>query len=154
RLSARLLAKAQAAGAKVIAIGDPLQLPSVQAGGWLGALSRECGAGRLTEVMRQRDAGERTALAALRDGQPERYLEWASAAGRMELVGEGADAPRRAIGLWHQAVAENGVGEVVIVARDNGTRDELNAAARELWDALGLLGEERTYGGLTVAVGD
>jgi ATP-dependent exoDNAse (exonuclease V) alpha subunit len=39
-LSARLLAQAQEAGAKVIAIGDPLQLPSVQAGGWLGALAR------------------------------------------------------------------------------------------------------------------
>jgi conjugative relaxase-like TrwC/TraI family protein len=154
RLSARLLAQAQEAGAKVIAIGDPLQLPSVQAGGWLGALGRVCGAERLTQVMRQRDAGERTVLAALRDGQPERYLEWATASGRINVLGDPTDATRHAIGLWRQAVAENGVGEVVIIARNNDTREELNAAARELWGALGLLGEGRAYGGLAVSVGD
>ena len=154
RLSARLLAQAKEAGAKVIAIGDPLQLPSVQAGGWLGAISRACGAARLTQVMRQRDAGERTALAALREGQPERYLEWATAAGRIEMLSDATHAARRAIGLWHQAVVENGAGEVVTIARENDTRDELNAAARELWGALGLLGGGYTYRGLTVAVGD
>jgi hypothetical protein len=31
----RLLAAVQAEGAKVVAIGDPGQLPSVQAGGWM-----------------------------------------------------------------------------------------------------------------------
>jgi hypothetical protein len=154
RLSARLLAQAQEAEAKLIAIGDPLQLPSVQAGGWLRAVGTACGAVQLTEVTRQRDAHERGALAALRDGQPERYLEWATAAGRIEMLSDATDATRRAIGLWHQAVAENGPRDVVIVARDNDTRDELNAAARELWGALGLLGEGRTYGALAVAVGD
>jgi conjugative relaxase-like TrwC/TraI family protein len=154
RLSARLLAQAQEAGAKVIAIGDPLQLASVQAGGWLGALARAGGAARLAQVMRQRDASERMALAALRHGQSERYLEWASAAGRIEMLSDATDATRRAIGLWHWAVAENGAGDVVMMARDNDTRDELNAAARELWGALGLLGEGRTYGGLALAAGD
>jgi conjugative relaxase-like TrwC/TraI family protein len=154
RMSARLLEQAQEAGAKVIAIGDPLQLPSVQAGGWLGALGRACGAACLTQVMRQRDAAERTALAFLRDGQAKRYLEWATGAGRLEMLSDATDATRRAVGLWHQAVTENGAGGVVLIARDNDTREELNAAARELRGALGLLGEGRTYGGLTVAVGD
>jgi conjugative relaxase-like TrwC/TraI family protein len=154
RLGARLFAHAQEAGAKVIAIGDPLQLPSVQAGGWLGALGRECGAACLTEVMRQRDVGERTALAALRDGRPERYLDWATAVGRIEMLGDASDATRRAIELWDGAVADSGVGGVVMIARDNDTREELNTAARELWGALGLLGEGHTYSGLTVAVGD
>jgi hypothetical protein len=154
RLSARLLAQAEGAGAKVIAIGDPLQLPSVQAGGWLGALARAGGAARLTQVMRQRDAGERIALAALRDGQPERYLDWATMVGRIEMLGDASDATRRAIGLWDGAVGDSGAGDVVMIARDNDTREELNAAARELWGALGLLGEGRTYSRLTVAVGD
>jgi conjugative relaxase-like TrwC/TraI family protein len=154
RLSARLLAQAHEAEAKVIAIGDPLQLPSVQAGGWLGAVGRECGGARLTEVMRQRDAGERTALAALRDGQPERYLGWATAAGRLEVLSDAGDATRRAIGLWQRAISETGPAEVVMVTRDNETRDALNTAARELWGALGLLGDEWTYGGLSLSVGD
>jgi hypothetical protein len=70
------------------------------------------------------------------------------------VLGDATDATRRAVGLWHQAVTENGASGVVIIARENDTRDELNAAARELWGALGLLGEGRTYRGVTVAVGD
>ena len=67
RPSARVLEAAERAGAKVIAIGDPGQLASVQAGGWLGAVGRELGALHLTEVMRQRDPAERRALAALHE---------------------------------------------------------------------------------------
>ncbi|HWX73726.1 MAG TPA: AAA family ATPase [Solirubrobacteraceae bacterium] len=154
RLSARLLARAQDAGAKIIAIGDPLQLPSVQAGGWLRAVGTACGAVRLTKVMRHRDAQERTALAALRDREPQRYLEWANAAGRIEVFTSTTDAARHAIELWHQAVRAMRPGDVVMIARDNETRDDLNNAARELWGALGLLGEGRTYGALALAVGD
>ena len=79
RRSARLLEAAERAGAKVIAIGDPGQLASVQAGGWLRAVGRELGALRLTEVMRQRDPAERRALAALHDRLPQHYLDWAAA---------------------------------------------------------------------------
>jgi ATP-dependent exoDNAse (exonuclease V) alpha subunit len=39
RETARVMAHAQAAGVKVIAIGDSGQLSSVQAGGWLGSLT-------------------------------------------------------------------------------------------------------------------
>ena len=81
RTTARLLEAAERAGAKVVAIGDPGQLASVQAGGWLRAVGRELGALRLTEVMRQRDPGERRALAALHDRVPGRYLDWAERAG-------------------------------------------------------------------------
>ncbi len=41
-----------------------------------------------------------------------------------------------------------------MIARDNDTRAALNDAARELWRALGLLGEEHTYGSVELAVGD
>ena len=41
-----------------------------------------------------------------------------------------------------------------MIARDNDTRAALNGSARELLRALGLLGEESTYGSVEVAVGD
>jgi ATP-dependent exoDNAse (exonuclease V) alpha subunit len=69
RGTARLLAAAQLAGAKVIAIGDSGQLPSVQAGGWMREVGRRVGVRRLTQVMRQRDVAERRALAHLHDGR-------------------------------------------------------------------------------------
>ena len=58
RQSAQLLAYAELAGAKVIAIGDPGQLGSVEAGGWLAALTRRELGPALTQVMRQRNRQE------------------------------------------------------------------------------------------------
>jgi ATP-dependent exoDNAse (exonuclease V) alpha subunit len=74
RSTAALLELAARARAKVIAVGDPGQLASVQAGGWLRAVGRGLGAHRLTEVMRQRDPDERRALEALHEREPHRYL--------------------------------------------------------------------------------
>jgi conjugative relaxase-like TrwC/TraI family protein len=154
RLTARLLQAAEQAGAKVIAIGDPGQLASVQAGGWLGAVGRALGAVRLTQVMRQRDPAERRALAALHDFQPDRYLAWAMKSGRIKVFAERPGACERAIEEWSDAAARVGLDHAVMIARDNETRGALNDAARELRGALGLLGEERLYGPVEVAVGD
>jgi len=154
RASARLLKAAARAGAKVVAIGDPGQLASVQAGGWLGFLGRELGSLRLREVMRQRDPGERRVLAALHEGLPSRYLEWAQREGRIEIFSEREDALQRAVGEWAAATESAGVKQAVMIARDNDTRTQLNDAARELWRALGLLGAERAYGCVSLAVGD
>jgi AAA domain len=154
RPSARLLEAAEDASAKVIAIGDPGQLASVQAGGWLGAIARELGSARLTEVMRQRDPSERRALAALHERLPRRYLDWAERAGRIGTFGERADACKRAVVEWGSAAADLGAAQAVMIARDNETRACLNDAARELRRALGLLGEERSFGSIELAVGD
>jgi len=154
RLTARLLQAAQRSQAKVIAIGDPRQLPAVQAGGWLGALARACGAVRLSHVVRQRDGAERAALAALRAGRSHRYLEWASRARRIETFSERSSATQRALALWQEAQSESAPAQAVMIVRDNDTRAALNAAARENRRALGLLGECRDYARISIAVGD
>ena len=77
RATEQVLAHAQAAGAKVIAIGDSGQLASVQAGGWMRAVGDRVGVHALSEVMRQRDRTERRALGQLHAGQPGNYLRWA-----------------------------------------------------------------------------
>ncbi len=154
RPSARLLEAAETAGAKVIAIGDPGQLASVQAGGWLGAVGRELGALRLAEVMRQRDPSERRALAALHERLPQHYLDWTEWAGRIDTLGDPEGACEEALDEWARASAEVGPAQAVMIARDNGTRAALNDAARELWRALGLVGEEHSFGPVEIAVGD
>lgn len=153
RLTARLLEHAASAGAKVIAIGDSGQLPSVLAGGWLRAVGERVGALRLTEVMRQRDPSERRALGALHDGVPGRFLEWADSKGRMDVV-SGDALVERAVEQWIPAAAEQGPGQAVMIARDNETRVRVNDAARQHRVDVGELGEERSYGGTPVAVGD
>jgi len=154
RTSARVLHAAERAGAKVIAIGDPGQLASVQAGGWLAAVGRQLGVVALTEVMRQRDPAERRALGALHDRVPGRYLDWAQQARRIETFSDPAGACRQAVAEWQRASETVGPAQAVMIARDNDTRAALNSAARELWRALGLLGEEHTYGPVELAVGD
>ena len=154
RSSARVLEAAEQAGAKVIAIGDPRQLGSVQAGGWLGAVGRELGALRLTEVMRQRDPAERRALGALHDRLPRHYLDWAERAERIDTFSDPAGAYEQALGEWQRAIAAVGSARAVMIARDNDTRAALNGAARELLGALGLLGETCSYGTVELALGD
>ena len=154
RTTARLLEAAERAGAKVIAIGDPGQLASVHAGGWLRAVGRELGPLRLTEVMRQRDPGERRALAALHDRIPDRYVEWATKAGRIDTFDDTAAARDAAVVEWAAAVDEVGVEQAVMIARDNDTRQALNTAARDLRCDHGELGEQRIYGRRELAIGD
>lgn len=153
RATQKLLAAAQDTGAKVIAIGDPGQLPSVRAGGWMREVGELVGAHRLTEVMRQRDVGERRALAQLHDGRPEGYLQWAQDHDRV-AVHTGAGAIAVALDDWKRALDEHGPVQSVLIARDNATRATLNAAAREHLRAHGRLGEDVDYGPVTVAVGD
>jgi hypothetical protein len=154
RPGARLLEAAERAGAKVVAIGDPGQLASVQAGGWLGAVGRALGAQRLTEVMRQRDPQERRALGALHDGQPERWLEWAGQAGRIETYSDLAGACGQALAEWARKAGESGLARTVMIARDSDTRERLNRGARELRREGGALRETCSYGTVEVAVGD
>jgi conjugative relaxase-like TrwC/TraI family protein len=154
RPTARLLEAAERARVKTVAIGDPGQLASVQAGGWLGAVGRAVGAQRLTEVMRQRDPAERRALGALHDGHPKHYLDWAERNKRIETFSDPADACKQALAEWSRAGAGVGPAQTVMVARDNETRERLNRGARELRRRDGALGEERSYGRVKVAVGD
>jgi conjugative relaxase-like TrwC/TraI family protein len=154
RPTARLLEAAEHARAKVIAIGDPGQLSSVQAGGWLGAVGRALGVLRLTQVMRQRDPAERRALGALHGHLPGVYLRWADRTGRIETFEDPARACAGALDEWARTAASVGPARAVMIARDNDTRAALNDGARDLLLSHDALGEERLYSGLPVAVGE
>ena len=95
RVSAKVLEAAVAADVKVVAFGDSGQLASVQAGGWLGAVTRKVGSFELREVMRQRDPQERRGLASVHRGEPEVYLERKLARGELDAVRRRARAVRR-----------------------------------------------------------
>jgi hypothetical protein len=103
--------------------------------------------------MRQRNPDERRVLAALHDGVPARYIEWAESTERIDVV-DGGRLVERAVGEWIPAAVEFGAGRAVMIARDNKTRSELNDAARMYRQEAGDLGEELWYGQMQVAVGD
>src|SRR6202007_2937294 len=106
------------AGVKVIAIGDPGQLASVQAGGWLAAVGRAVGSIHLTGVTPQRAPAERRPRAELHERRPHGYLEWAQHAGRIETFGGPADARAQAIEEWARSSATGGLSQGVSIARE------------------------------------
>jgi len=153
RISARVFAHAERAGVKVIAVGDAGQLSSVEAGGWFAALTRTRPGPSLREVIRQRDPAERAALAALHDGEPERYLDHKADA--ITLHATERDALEAVPDQWAEPRAEHGPTAVVMIARDNTTREQLNTTVRARLLADGLLADDGVrIGGRDWAVGD
>jgi ATP-dependent exoDNAse (exonuclease V) alpha subunit len=155
RPSAGLFVHADRAGAKIIATGDSGQLPSVAAGGWFAAVAGMLNGAELRQVMRQRDPAERDALDALRDGDPEPYLELKVDQGALTVHEHEREALARAVADWDAARQAHGVGEEVMIARDNATRELLNRCARDLLSRDGTLGDEGvTIGSRQFRLGD
>jgi conjugative relaxase-like TrwC/TraI family protein len=139
RPSAQLLAAAERAGAKVIGAGDSGQLPSVAAGGWFAAIANRLGGPELLQVMRQRDPSERDALEALHDGDPQPYIALKHEQRALAVYEREVEAFAALLRDWDQARREHGVGEAVMIARDNATRELLNDCARQLLARDGTL---------------
>jgi conjugative relaxase-like TrwC/TraI family protein len=156
RETARVMAHAQTAGVKVIAIGDSGQLSSVQAGGWLGSLTERLGSHELREVMRQRDPRERQLLAQVRRGDPTDYTAEKTARGQLHVYA--GDAPGAgeyaAVAMWRERQAACPWGQAVLIVRENDRRERLNALVRAELKRHGRLGESVHIGGCEFAVGD
>jgi AAA domain/TrwC relaxase len=106
RPAAAILAHAERSRTKIIAVGDPGQLASVQAGGWLGALDDRHPGPRLRAVIRQQDPAERAALEALHDGHPEVYLDHKQ--GAITVHAEEQQAVEALVDEWDAARQEHG----------------------------------------------
>ena len=158
RETARVMAHARAARVKVIAIGDSGQLSSVQAGGWLGSLTRRLGSYELRDVMRQRDPRERQLLAHVRRGDPTDYITEKHRSRRLHII---ADDPQSAsageqaaVAAWREHQAACPWGQAVLIARDNNRRERLNALVRAELRREGQLGDSVHVAGHEFAVGD
>jgi ATP-dependent exoDNAse (exonuclease V) alpha subunit len=140
-----------------VAIGDPGQLGSVQAGGWLGAIANDQTGAALREAVRQLDSSERDALAALRDGDPSTYL--GRKHGEVTVHQHEAAAVAELVDEWTGARLHYGPCGAVMIARDNYTRALANRAARAQLKRDGTLptagvligGREYTCGDRVVA---
>jgi conjugative relaxase-like TrwC/TraI family protein len=153
RLSAQLFDYAELAGAKLLAVGDPGQLGSVEAGGWLARLTHDQGTSSLRQVMRQRSVCEQGALEALHDGDPEPYLAFqrdAITVHETEIA-----AVREVVDAWNFARQRHGPEQAVMIARDNATRERLNRGARTRLKREGIFAEPDTFiGGRGYTPGD
>lgn len=153
RILATLLDHAQAAQAKVVLVGDPKQLPEIDAGGAFRALARDLDAARLTSNRRQRDPVERKALADLRAGRIDRAMERMNAHGRITHAPDFHAACQQMITDWQTARA--GGDQVLLLAARRTDVDYLNELAQAArLQARELSPESKTYGRVAVHVGD
>src|SRR5581483_4393787 len=161
----RLLDHAERARAKVVLIGDPCQLPEIEAGGAFCALTRTLGASGLDENRRQTEPWERHALAQLRAGDIEPALDAYLAHDRI-VTGDGVCA--RLVTDWlvdldggggkHHGVCSLGMGGEP-VGHEPGAYavevDDLNRRARRHLQTHGMIGADQfIIDGRGFAVGD
>ncbi|MGW9550892.1 MobF family relaxase [Citricoccus zhacaiensis] len=137
---AELARQAEAAGAKVLLVGDPAQLEAVDAGGFLGWMDRKGAPERLDMVWRFRNEWERAASLRLRTGDPVVLTEYA-AQGRIHGV-PGEDAADSAYSAW---LADKRAGlSTILIASDNATVTQLNTRAQADLVASGEVDVEQT----------
>jgi conjugative relaxase-like TrwC/TraI family protein len=152
----RLLVAAELTGAKVVMVGDHRQLGSVGPGGSLRALleRHRPAVHVLRENVRQRDPGERTALAHLRAGDVARAVAWYAEHDRIVTAPTRDDALDAVVDAWATDV-ERGV-DAAMYAWRRANVEELNRRARERMAAAGRLSgpELVAPGGRSYADGD
>ena len=136
----RLLDHARQADAKVVLVGDPCQLPEIEAGGAFVGLRHRLAASHLTENRRQREPWELAALARLRSGDTDTALNTYLERGRVVIAPDGAKARSRMVTDWLDA---RRAGSAVMLASRRGDVDALNKAARTVLRAEGTIGPDQ-----------
>ncbi len=151
---ARLLHHAEKQGTKVVLVGDPAQLPEIDAGGLFRALCARLDPIQLTENRRQTQAWEATALERLRDGQTRDALDAYLDHDRIIVAGSD-ELQQRLLADWMSLVHAHDLEQTLIVVRTRVEADGLNAAARQLLVDAGRLGSLQVeIVGSEFAVGD
>jgi conjugative relaxase-like TrwC/TraI family protein len=124
---------------KLVLVGDPAQLPEIDAGGLFAALAVELPATTLSGNVRQRDTWERAALTSLRDGDVLTAVDSYDAAGRLHLLDD-APSAREAIITDYLAARATSPAVVMLTSRRVDAR-MLNTAARAALLASDSLGD-------------
>jgi conjugative relaxase-like TrwC/TraI family protein len=134
-----LAAQVEAAGAKLVLIGDHQQLGAVGPGGAMGALVRRHPdvVHQLSHNRRQHDPAERHTLAELRDGDVAKAVAWYHRNGRVHPVPDREDAVQQAVDAWAADVAAG--RETGLYAWRRANVAALNQRARAWMDASGRL---------------
>jgi conjugative relaxase-like TrwC/TraI family protein len=150
-----VLATADAARAKVVAVGDHRQLGAVGPGGGLEALvARHHPAVHiLRQNIRQRDPSERAALEHLRAGNVNAAVDWYVRHGRVHVAATRDQALDEAVDGWF--ADQHSGNDTLLLAWRRANVAALNQRARARWAAAGRLhGAELDIAGLHYAAGD
>ncbi|AUW46188.1 Ti-type conjugative transfer relaxase TraA [Rhizobium leguminosarum] len=168
---ARVLKIAEQAQAKVVLVGDAMQLQPIQAGAAFRAITERIGFAELAGVRRQHQQWAREASRLFARGEVEQGLDVYARHGHLVEAGTRAETIDRIVADWSQArklaietsVREGNDGrlrgdELLVLAHTNQDVKRLNEALRSVMTGEGALSETRAFqterGAREFAVGD
>ena len=146
----RLVSSVTGAGGKVVAVGDPRQLPEIEAGGGLRALANRLGSIELRENRRQEAAWERAALDALRHGEVAAGVTAYGKHGKLHELASAPAARMSMVSAWATARSDGTESRMYALRRSDV--EDLNALARVELRRRGELGADLLFTGHMEAV--
>lgn len=138
----RVLSQASDAGAKVVLVGDPQQLQSIEAGAAFRSLHDRHGGARIGEVRRQREDWQREATRDLATGRTEAALAAYETHGHVHAAPTRTVAREALIEGWDRDRQADPETSRIILTHTNDEVRALNLAARERMREAGELGPE------------
>jgi conjugative relaxase-like TrwC/TraI family protein len=138
RQLARLLDHAETQSVKVVLVGDPHQLPEIDAGGLFRALTTRLPAIELTDNRRQAHVWEQVALDELRHGDPDAALAAYRQHGRIHTAVTAEQVRATLVDDWWATAKDDLPGSVMIALRRDDVAD-LNHRARAAMLTAGRL---------------
>lgn len=147
----------ETAACTLIAVGDPRQIRSVQAGGVAGLLARATGeaVAEVNTTVRQRTAQERELAGLARAGRAGDVLDALRDQGRARLAaGTRTEAAEAVAELWQERVAASGEDAVLVVAPTREACRLVSLAIRRRKQAMGRIGADAAMLDATDQAGD
>jgi conjugative relaxase-like TrwC/TraI family protein len=138
RLLASLATSTATTGAKIILVGDPKQLPAVEAGGLLAAIASRQPVIELVENRRQSDPAGRHLAVALRHGHTADAVGRLAATGQLTVAGNSDQLRDQMITDWQ--TQRSAGADVLLGAVNRADVRDLNRRAHELLEQTGELG--------------
>ena len=138
----RVLSHAAEAGAKVVLVGDPKQLQSIEAGAAFRSIHERHGGAEIGEVRRQREDWQRNATRDLATGRTGESIRAYEAHGMVHEAATRDEARNDLIDRWDRDRQSAPERSRIILTHTNDEVRALNEAARERMRAAGDLGDE------------
>jgi Ti-type conjugative transfer relaxase TraA len=136
----RMLSHAADAGAKVVLVGDPQQLQSIEAGAAFRSIHDHHGGAEISEVRRQREDWQRDATRDLATGRTGDAIHVYERRGMVHAALTREQARGELIDRWDRERQANPDATRIILTHTNAEVRELNEAARDRMRGAGELG--------------
>jgi Ti-type conjugative transfer relaxase TraA len=140
----RVTTEAARRGAKVVLVGDPVQLQAIEAGAAFRLIAEWHGSVEITDIRRQRDDWQQTATCQLATGRTADAVMSYERRGCVHVAETRDEARGELIYRWECERADNRSASRIILTHTNEEVRVLNSLAREVLRRAGDLGLDAT----------